>query len=242
LDKSIFPEDDEFITQTRSRFEINKNSIFLTGFLYPWQISLARNSLLDVKKKFSEWGGFDNALKKRLAVSEMPVDNMNFNTVIIRIKPDKPIMFPNVRSLLDTLVKSGIEANEAGDILQSGDSYIIVTDSRHANIKIENTQTVIENSIPADLIKNHQENISNTVSSVRLDSVCSVAFKPSRGKIKGLIENGGAMVDYKFAFKGGKDISQGSIISLRGFPRIKVEEIGEMTKKGRTRVTVSFLD
>jgi RNA-binding protein YlmH len=225
LDKNIFPEDNEFISQTRSRFETNKSSIFITGFFYPWQVSLARNSLLDVKMKFSEWGGFDNALKKRLAVSDKPVDNTNFNTVIIRIKPDKPIMFPNVRSLLDTLVKSGI-----------------ITDSRHTNIKIENTQTVIENSMPPDLMKHRQENVSNTVSSVRLDSVCSVAFKPSRGKIKGLIENGGAMVDYKFAFKGGKEISLGSIISLRGFPRIKVEEIGELTKKGRTRVTISFVD
>jgi RNA-binding protein YlmH len=242
LDKNIFPEDNEFISQTRSRFETNKSSIFITGFFYPWQVSLARNSLLDVKMKFSEWGGFDNALKKRLAVSDKPVDNTNFNTVIIRIKPDKPIMFPNVRSLLDTLVKSGIEAEEVGDIFQSGDSYFVITDSRHTNIKIENTQTVIENSMPPDLMKHRQENVSNTVSSVRLDSVCSVAFKPSRGKIKGLIENGGAMVDYKFAFKGGKEISLGSIISLRGFPRIKVEEIGELTKKGRTRVTISFVD
>lgn len=242
MDKSLFPEDDAFIAQTRSRFEINKNPVFLTGFLYPWQISLARNSLLDIKMKFAEWGGFDNALKKRLAVSEKPVENKNFNTVIIRLKPDKPIMFSNVRSLLDTLVKSGIDAEEVGDIFQLGDSYLILTDSRHANIQIEQTEITIENSIPSDLKKHHQENISNTVSSVRLDSVCSVAFKPSRGKIKGLIENGGAMVDYRFAFKGGKDIAQGSIISLRGFPRIKLASIGEPTKKGRNRIEISFLD
>lgn len=239
---SIFPEDDRFIQIFKREIEKSGSESHLTHFCFPWQISLARSCLLKSGRNIDEWGGFESAFRKRLVSSTGKIKRAMFNITLIEITPHSMMAIPNRKMLLQYISETGITHDSLGDIFSATDRYFLAVDSNHRDMKIENTVTNTDVEIPTELLPADKKDISSTVASLRLDSICSAAFKLSRGKLKGLIENGGAMIDYQFTTKAGKDLQDGSIISLRGFPRITLLDSSQVTRKGRHRVRIAFID
>ena len=77
-----------------------------------------------------------------------------------------------------------------------------------------------------------------TVSTVRLDSVLSVAFPLSRSKLTGLIEGGKVFVNGKLITTNACRLKENDIISVRGMGRIKYLGILSETKKGRLYIEI----
>lgn len=71
-----------------------------------------------------------------------------------------------------------------------------------------------------------------------MDSIIKLGFSLSRGNALELIKAGKAFVNSRLSEKGSTVISEGSVISLRGFGKLKLKTIGELTKKGRTYVEI----
>jgi RNA-binding protein YlmH len=238
---SIFTEDIDFITRLKNNFRTSQKDLFLSGFLNPWELSLTRNALHEFKLPIEEWGGFNNAFRKRLVASKSKIKSSAFLITLVDLKPRSMITYSSRKILIVSLQEKGIRQDYLGDIIQARDRYYIAADSSIPDITLHDADISISDGLPDEYIKKPGED-SSTIASARLDSVCAIAFKPSREKLKGLIENGGAMVDYLFANKGGKEVVSGSVISLRGFPRFRISSIGETTKKGRIKVSVQFLE
>lgn len=241
MTKTILPEDIEFLNSITSKLESGLK-LYSSDFLYPWEISLTRHAALNTDFKIAEWGGYKNAFRKKIVCSQNKIKQSMFNITPVEFKPDSWILYASRKAVLDAFLKKGVSSELLGDIHKSDEFWILMLDSKFTNIEFDDVEIITSTNFPLDSINPPKEKISGTTSSVRLDSLCSIAFKPSRGKLKGLIENGGAMVDYNFATKAGREIKEGSVISLRGFPRFKLSEIGAVTKKGRTRVSLELLD
>ena len=75
--------------------------------------------------------------------------------------------------------------------------------------------------------------VQGTVSSLRLDAVISSAFSMSRGKAADLIAAGKVSLDHTPCLKGDKSVSEGSILTARGFGKAVVRECSRLSKKGR---------
>lgn len=241
MNQTIFHEDEAFVRNLKDAVQGGTESL-LSDFIFPWEISLSRYALGGTKFEMGEWGGYEGALRKRFLAARKKLGSEMFHISCYEFKPASLLAYRNRRTVLDSLLSVGIGDGKVGDILTASDSYFLYMNNLSRVPLIADIAMTLVDESPVNIRHKIQGNVSGTVSSPRLDSICALAFKPSREKIQGLIENGGAMVNFQYAFKPGREIQEGSTISLRGFPRFKLIKIGETTKKGRLLIEIEFLD
>ena len=82
------------------------------------------------------------------------------------------------------------------------------------------------------------EYIRDSLSSVRLDSVVSSAFRLSRGKAAEAIRRGLVSVDHAECIKPDAAVQEGSSIVLKGKGKAVLEETGGESRKGRIRIVI----
>ena len=82
------------------------------------------------------------------------------------------------------------------------------------------------------------EYIRDSVSSVRLDSVVSSAFRLSRGKAAEAIRKGLVSVDHAECLKPDAAVQEGSSLVLKGKGKAVLEETGGESRKGRIRIVI----
>ncbi len=80
--------------------------------------------------------------------------------------------------------------------------------------------------------------IRDTVASLRLDSIISSGFRIGRSLACDYISAGKAAIDGLPCEKPDKTIAEGMKISVRGLGKIKVKQVGGLTKKGRISVVI----
>lgn len=80
--------------------------------------------------------------------------------------------------------------------------------------------------------------IRDTVSSLRLDAVTATAFSMSRGRAAELIAAGRVNLDHAPCLKPDKPVAEGAVLTARGFGRARLREVGGLSKKGRTGITI----
>jgi RNA-binding protein YlmH len=80
--------------------------------------------------------------------------------------------------------------------------------------------------------------ITDTVASLRLDSILSSGFQQGRSKAADFIHAGRVEVDHMTVTKPDALVNEGSILSVRGLGKLRVSKIKGQTKKGRTAVVL----
>ena len=73
---------------------------------------------------------------------------------------------------------------------------------------------------------------------MRLDAVAGGAFHMARGKVQQYIKKELVQLNWNTTTNISCLLKQGDMISIRGFGRIKIFEIGNITKKDRICVTI----
>ena len=153
----------------------------------------------------------------------------------------------NHRDFLGALMGMGISRESVGDICVSEgkcDFFVSREISRFLTESFQNAgRTYLHvKQVPlreAEIPAAHTKEIRDTVSSVRLDSIVSSGFRISRGQAALAIRGGKAMVDGLPCEKPDKILSEGNTVSVRGMGKIRLEKIGDQTRKGRIAVTIS---
>lgn len=149
------------------------------------------------------------------------------------------------RDYLGAILNLGIERSKLGDILVE-DNYAILF--AHQSLKtfisdelcrIRHTPVSVT-EIDADAVSYQPKfkEITGTVSSLRLDSLLSLAFSSSRSKLVSYIENGKVFVNGKLVTSNGCQVKEDDIISVRGLGRFQFKEAISQTKKGRIYVSL----
>ena len=80
--------------------------------------------------------------------------------------------------------------------------------------------------------------IRDTVSTLRLDAVVGAGFSMSRAKAQELIASGRVQLNHRETLKSDAPVAQGDIVSARGLGKFEVAEVGGLSKKGRTGITL----
>ena len=193
------------------------------------------------------YGGYDGA--ERVILINLPdyafLETEDPLTVIRATKPDGGRALTH-RDYLGSLLGLGIKRELVGDILVREDGAdIIVTEdiadfillnyckAGRANLSL--TQVSIK-----DLIVPKQKTsvITDTVASLRLDSVVASAFGLSRGKASEAITRGIVFVNHVEATKPDLQVGEGDRITLRGKGKARLTEIGGKSRKDRQYITI----
>jgi len=154
------------------------------------------------------------------------------------------------RDFLGSVMNIGIKRDQIGDIIikREGEGGLLcgyvfcrrdktplltdITRIRHTAVRAEVTD--------GTLLAHGQEykDIPGSVSSLRLDAIASVAIKTSRSKCLALVKEGNIFLNGRCCTEGSRNISDGDIISIRGYGKYKIELSQSVTKKGRYHITV----
>jgi RNA-binding protein YlmH len=81
---------------------------------------------------------------------------------------------------------------------------------------------------------------TNTVASPRLDAVLSAAFGMSRVKAAELIATGHVSLNHQVCLRTDKEVTENSLLSVRGLGRAKLLEIGGLSRKGRSMIRIGI--
>lgn len=253
---SAFPEDAHFRETLATAIKEHPFSVspFFTDFLAPWEQALVRSTLLGLGQPFhvTAWGGYTVARSAMLGLHPLhPVPEARFPFAWFRADPQETWHQLSREAVLSALEfpgtdRTGWSGRQIGDVNATDTGWCGVLRStigspegEWAGIRFTPAdQGVLEQYTGRRVVIRE----GGSVAALRLDAIAALAHKPGRSQFKQLIENGGAMLNYKPVTKGSAAVTRGDIISLRGFLSVMVTEIGQPNKKGRLWVRVESLD
>lgn len=230
----------------------SRNIPAATDFLSPQQRLLALELLRQAgipEDRYAALGGYEGAerqvilflpdwLEASEAESQSPIRCLR-----AVFRPEEKLSH---RDFLGSLIGLGIVREKTGDILVGpGSADLLVLDSVAAFLlqnwtaagRVRLTVTEIE----ADRLHIPEvscREVRDTVSSLRLDAVAAGGFRMARGKAADLIASGRVQVNWRECTKPDKLLSEGDTVSARGFGKFVLEEVGGVTRKGRTAITL----
>lgn len=192
------------------------------------------------------YGLFENAERKMLCVFKeyYQPENSDFPMTCLTFSYRKENKLTH-RDFLGAIMALQIKRETVGDIvIGDGTAQIAVSDSVGNVIKSDirkiGSVGVKVSDECGTVLKKVQEfkEIKGTVASLRLDGVLSLALNMSRSRTAGIIKGIGAEVNYFLKYDSSFNLSQGDIISVKGFGKYRLEEISGITKKGRIHITL----
>ena len=218
-----------------------------TGFLSPQEQTAAQHLLnaLGCREGYVLWGGYDGAERRRLVFLpdwlETPDDQVAAVRTACRSGGDL-----THRDFLGSLMGMGIVREKIGDILVGPDSADVLVLDTVAEFLAQSWESAGRVKLRVAEIdpgcvhipEIRREERRDTVSSLRLDAVCSTGFRMARGKAAALIESGRVQLNWRECTKPDRTVSEGDTVSARGFGKFELTEVGTLTKKGRIPITV----
>jgi RNA-binding protein YlmH len=222
----------------------------LTSFLDPrgqYILEVIVGSFEDMKVSY--FGG-QSAERKRaiIAPSYFEPTEGDFEEVLIQINYPEKFVSIQHQHVLGTLMSLGIEREQVGDILVGDTIQFVLTKQLESYIMMELTKikgaTVKLDSIPfKDMIQSKENwNIHHsTVSALRLDVVLKEMIRKSRSIAKQLIEKKRVKVNHTLIDSPDFQLQNNDLLSIQGFGRARIVDIGGKTKKEKVHITYQTL-
>lgn len=222
----------------------------MTSFLDPrgqYILEVIVGSFEDMKVSY--FGG-QSAERKRaiIAPSYFEPTEDDFEEVLIQINYPEKFVSIQHQHVLGTLMSLGIEREQVGDILVSDTIQFVLTKQLESYIMMELTKikgaTVKLDSIPfKDMIQSKENwNIHHsTVSALRLDVVLKEMIRKSRSIAKQLIEKKRVKVNHTLIDSPDFQLQNNDLLSIQGFGRARIIDIGGKTKKEKVHITYQTL-
>ena len=159
-------------------------------------------------------------------------------------KGSKPLTH---RDYLGSLLGLGVERSVAGDILVRENGADIIVLKEMAEYLAQNLIQVGRAEVSAkvcgldalDFGEQRTEEYTDTVASLRLDSVAASAFRMARGKAQEFIKQGLVSVNGRQILKADAEVSEGDRISMRGKGKAILSQVGGKSRKDRIVVTIT---
>lgn len=232
----------DILTATEEK-NIIRNSQFLNGH----EINLAKKVADNFSVLYGFFGGYDEA--ERCMLVSYPdflyPENEDVPIKVIKAQTKNKSRLSH-RDYMGAVLNLGIKREKIGDIVVCDDcGYIFCADDIADYIvsqieKIGNCGVVLSVSdfgnvsVPPKQFKE----ITDSVSSLRLDALVSAATGLSRADASALIQRGGVSVNWEVKDKNDFKPCEGDMLSVHGHGRILFYKVGGNSKKGRTFVTL----
>ncbi len=180
-------------------------------------------------------------------MSKMPEDIKEL-VRIARVKIPKGGKKLDHRDYLGSLLGLGLQREVTGDILVRDDGADIIVKAEIADfIELNYNKAGRVNLdlelLPIDdllIVEADIKERTDTVASLRLDSIVASAFGLSRAKAAEAIRRGIVFVNNSEAMKVDMEIGERDKIVMRGRGKVVLDEIGGTTKKDRIRIKLSL--
>lgn len=230
----------------------HRGILLFSDFLNLNEQSLYSSIKNDIPRiKYFAYGGFTNAERKILCFcgkdSILSEDEIEFPVSCIRIVPVNQKFSDTLshRDFLGAVLNLGIDRSKVGDIIiQENEGYLFCSTTISSFISdqlLKVKHTMVKTSIidRNDFVyKPNLKEITGTVSSVRLDSILSVAFHSSRSSLTGLIAGGKVFVNSKEVLSNSYILKENDVVSVRGLGKFIFAGTAHQTKKGRYSVKI----
>ncbi len=227
-----------------------------TGFLSDRVSILADRLLRHIGASENEYffdGGYDGASRKILVF--VP-DYMTAEEC--RAADNSPLRFVRVsyykeytlthRDFLGSLLGDGVTREVIGDILVNDSvktTDIVVIDNilsymLHSFFTVGRAKIDCNEIERTELFAPEQktETVKDTVASLRLDGIISAALGMSRDKASQAVSRGLVELNHFPCNKGEKLLSEGDAVTVRGFGKFVLSQVGSLSKKGRIFVEI----
>lgn len=149
------------------------------------------------------------------------------------------------RDFLGALMSLQVKRDVVGDIIvDAGRTVVLVSDvvAGHVTDSVRKIGrvgvTVQKTDVPVNGGAARYEELSGTVTSLRLDCLAALITKSSRAKAAALIQTGRAAVNYAEVLSPSVQVKPDDIITIRGFGKYLLDNDIFQTKKGRYRIIV----
>jgi RNA-binding protein YlmH len=243
------PEEREFIDQVINWKEYVEQNYApkLTDFLDPREqqiLSTVIGKHPDVKWEL--FGGAPGVERKRafLYPEYLEAKEEDFQVKLFGIDYAKKFVNIEHRQVLGSLMSLGLKRGKFGDILIDGDEVQFfaaeeVADYIRLQLESIGRASIGLSELPLEKaagVAEEWNEMTTTVSSLRLDTVISALFNLSRQKSQLLIQHGQAKVNWTGIENAAFECGEGDVISVRGYGRAKIITIEGKTKKDKYRV------
>ena len=153
---------------------------------------------------------------------------------------------PGHRDVLGSAMGLGIKRSCMGDIVLTEDTGYLFAESQMAQHIAQSLLSAGRIRLQVRLLDEWPqleppagEEVHETVHSMRLDAVVAAGFNLSRGDAAELIAAGHAKLRHLPTERTDARVQEGDAVSVRGYGRLIVEEIGNPTKKGRLPIRLT---
>lgn len=192
------------------------------------------------------FGGYESACRRMIGFfpewCEMDTDEFPIAAVEIVNKGSKNLTH---RDYLGTVMSLGLERKKIGDIAVSPKgAYIFVTKDMADLVsgieKISNCGVRCR-IVPLSecVIAEAEFELKNVVAaSMRLDAVIGALLKLSRKNAQDLVLGGKCSVNHIVTERTDRVLSEGDVLSVRGFGRAEIASVGSKTRSDRIHITI----
>lgn len=224
-----------------------KYTVKFSSFMDLSRVSLCKSVLDSLKyDNYMFWGGYEGAERQMLCVyseyKEVAEADFPFEVLEFSFRKSDKLSH---RDFLGSLMALQISRDCVGDILTGeGKAQVFITDSV-IPLALENIRKIGKVGVKVsrecgELIKPKISfaQIEGVIASPRIDCVLSLCLKLSREKSGKLVKSGLVQVNHFVCESLKKQILQDDVVSVRGYGKFIIKNIGSMTKKGKLHITV----
>ncbi len=215
------------------------NSPCFSAFLSPEESALAEMSLRGCGVENRFFGGYENAERVMLCVCPFSVEDNAFPLCALTFSYGAQYKLCH-RDFLGALMSLGMERDCVGDILvEKGRAVVFVKREMVKFIKLNlsvvgRTGVTVTDGFTMPLPElSGVQNLSSTVSSMRLDCVLAAICNLSRSGAVALIEEKAVSIGGVLCRKSDMTVCEGDKISVRHKGKFAVVSCGDLSKKGR---------
>ncbi|MBX6352200.1 MAG: hypothetical protein IRZ10_02600 [Thermoflavifilum sp.] len=230
----------------------------LTDFLTPRERMIAEAVAADVGVFTAAWGGHEEAERQRLILQswegEPDAEAFEIDVLGVTVSDGAPLSHGAV---LGSVLGLGVERRRVGDIavlgprawmaVCRGTSDFVLGSLR----RVGRREVALERLAPAKVggvdgetwtwPKPRWEPSEVTVPSLRLDAVVAHACHWPRADAQRAVANGSVSVNHVPITAPDHEVQEGDLLSVRGFGRVRVEEVQGATRKARLRLRLGII-
>lgn len=211
-----------------------------TRFLEP---SMERDCALaagSAGSRVTFFGGYENA-ERRVAAFYAFDAPQRFPIAVLELRWNAKFADAKHRDLLGAVMGLGLERDAIGDVClgaQPGTAYLFcaaeIADYIAANLDSAGRASLkISPASKVDIAPPEGKAVRVTVQNLRMDAVLAAGYKLSRSQAQKLIATGLVKLNHVVELRSDARVEEGSLISARGYGRLRIDEIQGETKKER---------
>ncbi len=245
MDKEL-KEKEYFLAGIRNLIELSQRQDVMrfSSFLNETERALAEPIVKKSKVSYRFYGGFPDAQRVVLGVFPDGYEALDEYFPISAFTVTYPESFKlSHRDFLGTLMAQQIKREMLGDIIVAdGKANVYVLERIEKVIstqidKIGGVGVTVIKGIDSQLeVLQKFKPIKGTLASLRLDAAVSLVTGVSREKASFLISSKCVCLNYLEKNQGTVKLSEGDILSVRGYGKFRLTQIGNETRKGRISV------